>query len=93
MLHPNNDIFVAESNTKNSADRITLLRDNFDMDGVIDERYVFKDQLNQNLGMLVLDGYFYIANTDGLHRYAYKEGQNKLEGEGEKIVALSASAL
>ena len=87
---PNNDIFVAESNTKNSADRITLLRDN-DMDGVVDERHVFKEGLNQNLGMLVLDGFFYIANTDGLYRYAYEEGQNTLEGEGEKIVALSAS--
>lgn len=87
---PNNDIFVAESNTKNSADRITLLRDN-DMDGVVDERHVFKEGLNQNLGMLVLDGFFYIANTDGLYRYVYEEGQNILKGEGEKLVALSAS--
>ena len=87
---PNNDIFVAESNTKNSANRITLLRDT-DMDGEVDEQHVFKEQLNQNLGMLVLDGFFYIANTDGLYRYAYEEGQNQLKGEGEKIVALSAS--
>ena len=49
---PNNDIFVAESNTKNSANRITLLRDT-DMDGEVDEQHVFKEQLNQNLGMLV----------------------------------------
>lgn len=87
---PNNDIFVAESNTKNSANRITLLRDT-DMNGEVDEQHVFKEGLNQNLGMLVLNGFFYIANTDGLYRYAYEEGQNKLEGEGEKIVALSAS--
>ena len=87
---PNNDIFVAESNTKNSANRITLLRDT-DMDGDVDERHVFKEGLNQNLGMLVLNDFFYIANTDGLYRYAYEEGQTTLEGEGEKIVALSAS--
>jgi len=87
---PNNDIFVAESNTKNSANRITLLRDT-DMDGEVDERHVFKEGLNQNLGMLVLNDFFYIANTDGLYRYAYEEGQTTLEGEGEKIVALSAS--
>ncbi len=87
---PNNDIFVAEANTKNSANRITLLRDT-DSDGKIDERKIFLEGLNQNFGMLVLNGYFYVANTDGLYRYPYKEGQDKLEGEGEKIVELSAS--
>ncbi|WP_396632445.1 PQQ-dependent sugar dehydrogenase [Maribacter sp. R86514] len=87
---PNNAIFVAESNTKNSANRITLLRDT-DMDGEVDKRHVFKEGLNQNLGMLVLNDFFYIANTDGIYRYAYEEGQTTLEGEGEKIVALSAS--
>ncbi len=84
-IAPNNDIFVAEANTKNSADRITLLRDT-DNDGTVDERHIFREDLHQNFGMLVLDGYFYVANTDGLYRYPYKEGQNKLEGEGEKIV-------
>lgn len=87
---PNNDIFVAESNTKNSADRITLLRDT-DNDGEVDERHTFREGLYQNFGMLVLNNFFYVANTDGLYRYPYKEGQNKLEGEGEKIVSLSAS--
>lgn len=87
---PNNDIFIAESNTKNSADRITLLRDT-DNDGEVDERHIFREGLYQNFGMLVLNGHFYVANTDGLYRYPYKEGQNKLEGEGEKIVELSAS--
>lgn len=87
---PNNDIFVAESNTRNSANQITLLRDT-NSDGSADERFVFKDGLNQNFGMLVLGDYFYIANTDGLYRYPYTEGQTKLEGEGEKIVELSAS--
>jgi len=87
---PNNDIFVAESNTKNSADRITLLRDT-DNDGEVDKRFIFRDGLYQNFGMLVLGDFFYVANTDGLYRYPYKEGQNKLEGEGEKIVELSAS--
>ncbi|KKK42128.1 hypothetical protein LCGC14_2286900, partial [marine sediment metagenome] len=87
---PNKDIFVAEANTKNSADRITMLRD-ANNDGEVDERHIFIEGLNQNFGMLVLDNFFYIANTDGLYRYPYKEGQTKLEGEGEKIVELSAS--
>tara|TARA_R110002020_G_scaffold387546_1_gene598236 strand:+ start:40214 stop:41281 length:1068 start_codon:yes stop_codon:yes gene_type:complete len=89
-IAPNNDIFVAEANTSNSADRVTLLRDT-DEDGEVDERMIFKDGLNQNFGMLALNGYFYIANTDGLYRWPYKEGDTKLEGEGEKIVDLSAS--
>ncbi|MEH6406563.1 MAG: sorbosone dehydrogenase family protein [Leeuwenhoekiella sp.] len=89
-IAPNNDIFVAESNTRDSADRITLLRDT-DGDGIIDDRSIFKDGLNQNFGMLILDGYFYVADTDGLFRFPYKEGDTKLEGEGEKIVDLTAS--
>ena len=89
-IAPNKDIFVAESDTKNSANQITLLRDT-DQDGVADERHVFMEGLNQNFGMLILNDYFYVANTDGLYRYPYKIGQNKLQGEGEKIVELSAS--
>lgn len=87
---PNGDYFVAESNTKDSANRISLLRD-ADGDGEIDKRYAFKEGLNQPFGMLILGDYFYIANTDGLYRYPYQEGATVLEGEGEKIVELSAS--
>ncbi|WP_276165637.1 PQQ-dependent sugar dehydrogenase [Zobellia alginiliquefaciens] len=89
-IAPNKDIFVAESDTKNSANQITLLRDS-DQDGTVDERHIFKEGLNQNFGMLVIDDFFYVANTDGLYRYPYKAGQEKLEGDGEKIVELSAS--
>lgn len=87
---PNGDYFVSEANTKNSADRITLLRDT-DKDGSIDESYVFLEDLNQPFGMLVLGTNFYVANTDGLYRYSYTEGQTKITSEGEKIVELSAS--
>lgn len=89
-IAPNEDVFVAESNTKNSADQIRLLRDT-DNDGIIDEKHVFLEDLNQNFGMLVLGEYFYVANTDGLYRYPYKVGANKIEGKGEKILDLSAS--
>lgn len=87
---PNNDIFVAESDTKESANQITLLRDT-NTDGKVDARYVFKKDLNQNFGMLVLDDYFYVANTDGLYRYPYTAGDTILTGTGDKIVELSAS--
>ncbi|MCH5596803.1 PQQ-dependent sugar dehydrogenase [Niabella ginsengisoli] len=89
-IAPNGDYFIAEAGTRKSANQITLLRDK-DKDGNIDERHVFINNLNRNFGMLILGNYFYIANTDGVYRYAYKEGDIKLEGEGKKIIELSAS--
>jgi glucose/arabinose dehydrogenase len=86
---PNGDLFVAESNTKGSADRITIFRDK-DKNGDFETREVFKEGLNQPYGMLILNDYFYIANTDGLYRFPYKSGPLKLESEGEKIVDLPA---
>lgn len=86
---PNGDIFVAESNTKKSADRITLFRDT-NQDGKPDQKEAFLEDLNQPFGMLVLNGYFYVANTDGLLRYPYKEGQTKMTAKGEKILDLPA---
>src|SRR5690606_32306806 len=84
-----NDVFVVESNTHSSADRITVFRDK-DNNGTFETRGIFLEGLNQPYGMLVLNNYFYVANTDGLYRYPYKEGTMKLEGKGEKIVELPA---
>ncbi len=88
-IAPNEDIFVVESNTENSADRITILRDE-NGNGEPDHRGIFLDDLNQPFGMLILDGYFYVANTDGLYRYEYTEGDKELSGNGEKILDLPA---
>ncbi|WP_439556533.1 PQQ-dependent sugar dehydrogenase [Dyadobacter sp.] len=86
---PNGDVFVAESNTKKSADRITLLRD-VNKDGKPEIREIFMEKLNKPLGMLVLNNFFYVANTDGVFRYAYKPGDTKITSKGEKIVELPA---
>ena len=86
---PNGDIFVAESNTRRSADRITVFRDK-DKDGTYETRNVFLEDLNQPYGMLILNNYFYVANTDGLYRYPYTKDALKIEGEGERIVVLPA---
>lgn len=72
-----------------SANRITLLRDK-DKDGIADESHVFLEGLNQPLGMLILNNYFYVANTDALWRFPYQTGQNKIMGKGEKILDLPA---
>ncbi|MFC7339572.1 PQQ-dependent sugar dehydrogenase [Haloferula chungangensis] len=85
----NGDVFVVESNTRGSADRITLLRDQ-DGNGRPDEKGVYLEGLKQPYGMLILDGYFYVANTDSLMRYPYKEGVARIEAKGEKILDLPA---
>ncbi|MCL6261013.1 sorbosone dehydrogenase family protein [Aquiflexum sp. TKW24L] len=86
---PNGDLFVVESNTKNSADRITIMQDQ-DGDGTYKFREIFIDDLNKPYGMLVLGEFFYIAHTDGVYRYAYQQGQKKLTSVGEKILDLPA---
>lgn len=88
-IAPNGDVFVAESNTKKSADRITILRD-VNKDGKPEMREIFMENLKQPLGMLVLKDYFYVANTNGLYRYPYKSGETKIASKGEKIVDLPA---
>ncbi|KQS48768.1 MAG: sorbosone dehydrogenase family protein [Flavobacterium sp.] len=88
-IAPNNDIFVVESNTFKSANQITIFRDK-DGDGVFETREIFKDGLNMPFGMLILDNYFYIANTDGLFRFPYSAGDLKLRGNGTKILELPA---
>ena len=88
-IAPNGDVFVAESGTRKSADRITLLRD-VNKDGTPEMREIFLEKLNKPLGILVLKGFFYVANTDVLYRYPYKEGETKITSKGEKIVELPA---
>jgi len=88
-IAPNNDIFVVESGTKSSKNQITVLRDK-DKDGNFETREVFIKDLNKPFGMLVLKDFFYIANTDGLYRYPYKNNPLKLETKGEKILELPA---
>ncbi|MXO05926.1 sorbosone dehydrogenase family protein [Flavobacterium sp. HBTb2-11-1] len=88
-IAPNQDIFVVESGTRSSKNQITVLRDK-DKDGKFETRQVFISGLNKPFGMLVLKDFFYIANTDGLYRYPYKNNPLKLETKGEKILELPA---
>ena len=81
---------TSKSLKETSANRITLLRDT-NQDGKPDVRETFLAGLNQPLGMLVLGDYFYVANTDGVLRYAYKPGQTNITGPGQKILDLPAS--
>ncbi len=73
---------------KPSANRITLLRDKHGA-GEADQRFVFASGLNQPFGMLLLGGMFYVANTDGVWRFAYHDGDTSI-ADGEKILDLPA---
>ena len=75
---------------KKSADRITLLRDK-DGDGLPEVRETFLEGLNLPFGMLVLNEWFYVANTDGLWRYPYRAGDLKITAKGEKLLDLPAT--
>jgi glucose/arabinose dehydrogenase len=68
-----------------SANQITLLRDR-DGDGKPELRTVFLSGLNQNFGMLLLNGWFYVANTDAVVRFPYKDGETSIAAKGEKIL-------
>ncbi|QNE40761.1 sorbosone dehydrogenase family protein [Hymenobacter sp. NBH84] len=81
------DLDPSKSLQATSANRITLLRDT-NKDGKPDVRETFLSDLNQPFGMLVLGNNFYVANTDGVLRYAYKPDQTKITGQGQKILSL-----
>ena len=88
---PDGDILVSSSQTdrEKSPNTITLFRDN-NKDGIPDEIKVFLKDLNQPLGMLILNEWFYVANTDGVYRYPYKEGQVSITDQAIKIMDLPA---
>jgi glucose/arabinose dehydrogenase len=83
------DLLRQSGSMVQSADRITLLRD-ADGDGVAEHRSVFLGGLNQPFGMLLLNGSFYVANTDGVLRFPWKDGQTKMDAKGTSILQLPA---
>lgn len=68
-----------------SANRISLWRD-ADGDGVAERREVFLDRQNQPFGMALVNGSFYVGNTDGISVFPYNEGDTRLAGPGRKLV-------
>jgi glucose/arabinose dehydrogenase len=75
-----------------SADRITLLRD-ADGDGVAEMRSIFVDQLHSPIGMALVGSDFFVANTDAILRFPYKEGATKIDAKGVKVADLPAGPL
>jgi glucose/arabinose dehydrogenase len=74
-----------------SPNRITLLRDS-DGDGRADQRFAFLTGLNSPYGMALVDSTFYVANTDSLMAFPYKDGDTRIAAKGRKILNLPANA-
>ena len=75
-----------------SADRITLLRD-ADGDGIAEERHVFLAGLRSPFGMALIGDSFFVANTDAVVRFPYREGETRIDAAGTKLVDLPAGTL
>ncbi|HEX8063182.1 MAG TPA: sorbosone dehydrogenase family protein [Allosphingosinicella sp.] len=74
-----------------SANRITLLRD-ADGDGAAETRSVFLSGLNSPFGMVLVGGDFYVANTDGVLRFPYRQGELRISAAGVRLTGLPAGA-
>ena len=77
-----------------SADRIILVRDE-NKDGIADSKEILLTRdngLNQPFGMLLLNGYLYVANTNNVLRFPFKPGQNKISDTAQKIIDLPAGS-
>ena len=81
------EFFASKSQNFGSANRITMFRDK-DKDGVYESKYSYLANLNQPFGMLILNGYFYVANTDEILRFPYHEKDTTNLGKYEKIIDL-----
>jgi glucose/arabinose dehydrogenase len=75
-----------------SANRITLLRD-ADGDGVAETRSTLLTGLNSPFGMALVEGTLYVANTDAVVAFPYRDGDVKIESSGTKLADLPAGPL
>ena len=79
----------ASGNRGHSANRIMLLRD-ADRDGRAERVTPLLWGLNQPLGMLYLDGWLYVANTDQLVRYPFRPGDTAITAPPRPVLDLPA---
>jgi glucose/arabinose dehydrogenase len=75
-----------------SANRITLLRD-ADGDGIAETRSAFLEGLNSPFGMVLVGEDFYVANTDAIVKFPYREGDTKITAPGVKLADLPAGTI
>ena len=69
------------------SNRITLLR-NPDGNGGAEVRSVFLDNLTSPFGVALVGGDLYVADTDAIVRYPYKDGDTKMNAAGAVLTPL-----
>jgi len=75
-----------------SPNRITLLRD-ADHDGRAELRTEFIKNLNSPFGMALVGQTLYVANTDGIVAFPYREGETAITAAPVAVAALPAGAI
>jgi glucose/arabinose dehydrogenase len=75
-----------------SANRITLLRDT-DGDGMAETRAVFLEGLYSPFGMALVGKDFYVANSDAVMRFPYRQGEIRIRQPGTKVLDLPAGPI
>jgi len=82
----------AGSGARPSANRITLLN-GVNTDGSAAIRKVFIANLNSPFGMALVGNDLYVANTDAILRFPYREGQTEISEAGVKVADLPAGSI
>lgn len=75
-----------------SANRITLLRDT-DGDGVGETRTTFISGLNSPFGIALVGQNLFVANTDAIVRFTYREGATQINDPPIKVADLPAGSI
>jgi glucose/arabinose dehydrogenase len=75
-----------------SPNRIILLRD-ANGDGVAETRSIFLKDLNSPFGMVLVGNDFYVANSDAIMRFPYREGDTEIDAAGVKLADLPAGTI
>jgi len=72
-----------------SANRITLLRDT-DRDGIAETRSLFLRNLNSPFGMVLVGDTLYVADTDAVLGFPYRQGATAIEAPARRLASLPA---
>lgn len=75
-----------------SANRISLLRD-ADGDGVAELKRVFLKDLHSPFGMALVGDWLYVANTDAVVRFPYKDGATEILDQPQQVAPLPGGPL
>jgi len=79
--------FATSGGRQTGSNRITLLRDTHGT-GTPDVRTVFLDHLHSPFGVALVGDDLYVAETDGIRRYAYVTGETSIAGVGTVLTPL-----